>query len=147
MELMDRLNEDMKSALKAKEKKRLSVIRGVKSSLQNESIKFGRPLNEEEAINVLNREQKQRKDSLHEFKKAGREDLAQETEEELRILSEYLPKQLTEDELESIVKEMIQETGASSKSDMGKVMSAIMPKVKGKADGAKVNQLVQKHLS
>ncbi|WP_158735420.1 GatB/YqeY domain-containing protein [Alteribacillus sp. YIM 98480] len=147
MELMDRLNEDMKSALKAKEKKRLSVIRGVKSSLQNESIKVGRTLNEEEAINVLNREQKQRKDSLHEFKKAGREDLAKETEEELIILSEYLPEQLTEKEIEDIVKQVIHDTGASSKSDMGKVMSAVMPKVKGKVDGSQVNQLVQKHLS
>lgn len=137
----------MKSALKARDKKRLSVIRGVKSSLQNESIQKGRSLNEEEAVHVLHREQKQRKDSLHEFKKAGREDLKNEVEEELRILSEYLPEQLAQDELETLVKQTIQEVGASSKSDMGKVMSALMPKVKGKADGAQVNQLVKKHLS
>ncbi|MFC5713435.1 GatB/YqeY domain-containing protein [Thalassorhabdus alkalitolerans] len=147
MELMERLNEDMKSAMKAKEKKRLSVIRGVKSSLQNEKIKLGKELSEEDALSVLNREVKQRKDSLHEFEKAGRNDLADEAKLEIEILSDYLPEQLSDEELETVIKETIDEVGASTKADMGKVMGAIMPKVKGKADGGKVNQLVQKQLS
>ncbi|MDQ0299755.1 uncharacterized protein YqeY [Salibacterium salarium] len=144
---MDRLNEDLKIALKAKDKKRLTVIRSIKSSLQNESIKVNRELEEEEALLVLNREWKKRNESLHEFERANREDLTKEIEEELKILSEYMPKQLSEEDLDIIVKDTIQKVGASSKSDIGAVMSAVMPKVQGQADGKKVNQLVQKHLT
>ncbi len=144
---MDRLNEDLKSSLKARDKTKLSVIRGVKSSLQNEAIKEGRELEESEVLTVLNREWKQRKESLHEFEKAGRDDLKQEIEQEMAVLSEYMPKPFSEEELDEIVKETITETGASSKSDMGKVMSAVMPKVQGRADGGQVNKLVQRYLT
>lgn len=147
MTLLERLNLDMKTAMRNKEKDTLSVIRLVKSSLQNEQIKLGRELTEDESITVLNREVKQRKESLHEFKQANREDLASKQERDLFVLEGYMPQQLTEEEVESIVKETITETSASSKADMGKVMSAIMPKVKGKADGSLVNRLVIKHLS
>ena len=136
----------MKQAMKNKEKQRLSVIRMVKSSLQNESIKLGKELTEDEALTVLNRELKQRKDSLHEFEKANREDLAEKVREEIVIVKDYLPAQLSEEEVEQIVKETIAEVGATSKADMGKVMGAIMPKVKGKTDGAVVNRFVQKYL-
>ncbi len=137
----------MKVAMKNKEKNKLSVIRMVKSSIQNESIKLGHDLTEEEELTVLTREVKQRKDSLLEFEKAGRSDLVQNLDEELSILSVYLPKQLSEEEVEQIVQEVISETGASSKKEMGKVMGALMPRVKGKADGGLVNRLVQKNLS
>ncbi|MCA0171820.1 GatB/YqeY domain-containing protein [Bacillus sp. RAR_GA_16] len=147
MSLNDRLTADMKVAMKNKEKHKLSVIRMVKSSLQNESIKVGHELTEEEELTVLTREVKQRKDSLLEFEKAGRSDLVQNLDEELSILSVYLPKQLSEEEVDQIVQEVISETGASSKKDMGKVMGALMPRVKGKADGGLVNRLVQKNLS
>ncbi|MGY4690356.1 GatB/YqeY domain-containing protein [Salibacterium sp. K-3] len=147
MELMDRLNEDVKHALRAKDKKRLSVLRGVKSSLQNEAIKEGRDLQETDALNVLNREWKQRKESLHEFKQAGRDDLTEEIEQEMDILSEYMPEPLSEEELDRIIQETITETGASSSKDMGKVMTAVMPKVQGRADGSLVNQLVRKQLT
>lgn len=146
MTLLDRLNEDMKTAMKNKEKDRLTVIRMVKASLQNEAISKGRDLSEDDELQVLTREVKQRKDSLQEFKKANRLDLAEKTENELEIISKYLPEQLSDDELEQIIVNTIQELKASSKKEMGKVMSAIMPKVKGKADGSKVNQLVLKHL-
>lgn len=136
----------MKQAMKNKEKQRLSVIRLVKSSLQNESIKLGKELTEDEALTVLNRELKQRKDSLHEFEKANREDLAEKVREEIVILKDYLPEQLSEEAVEQIVKETISEVGATSKADIGKVMGAIMPKVKGKTDGSVVNRFVQKHL-
>ncbi|MCL6617250.1 MAG: GatB/YqeY domain-containing protein, partial [Anoxybacillus ayderensis] len=95
----------------------------------------------------LSRELKQRKDSLQEFEKAGRTDLVDKVKEEITVLELYMPKQLSEEELVQIVKETIAEVGASSKADMGKVMGAIMPKVKGKADGSLVNKLVQQHLS
>ncbi|MCZ0755559.1 GatB/YqeY domain-containing protein [Anoxybacillus sp. J5B_2022] len=147
MSLLERLNDDMKQAMKNKEKERLSVIRMVKAALQNEAIKLGKPLSEDEELTVLSRELKQRKDSLQEFENAGRSDLVDKTKEEIRILQLYMPKQLTEEELAEIVKQTIAEVGASSKADMGKVMGAIMPKVKGKADGSLVNKLVQQYLA
>ncbi|MBI0576395.1 GatB/YqeY domain-containing protein [Neobacillus cucumis] len=148
MSLLERLNNDMKQAMKNKEKDKLSVIRMVKASLQNEAIKIGSSeLSEEQELTVLSREVKQRKDSLHEFDKAGREDLVDKLRTELSIVELYMPKQLSDEEVSDIVKETIAETGATSKADMGKVMAAIMPKVKGKADGSLVNKLVQQHLS
>ncbi|HJV17282.1 MAG TPA: GatB/YqeY domain-containing protein [Bacillales bacterium] len=148
MSLLERLNNDMKQAMKNKEKDKLSVIRMIKASLQNEAIKLGKKeLSEEEELTILSRESKQRKDSLHEFDKAGRKDLAEKLRAELTIVELYMPKQLSEEELSEVVQETISEIGANSKADMGKVMAAIMPKVKGKADGSLVNKLVQQHLS
>ncbi|KYD22434.1 hypothetical protein B4135_1224 [Caldibacillus debilis] len=138
----------MKSAMKNKEKERLSVIRMIKSSLQNEAIKLGKSqLSEDEEMTVLSREVKQRKESLQEFKKAGRQDLVEKTEKELAVVSQYLPQQLSEDELRQIIRQTISEVQATSRKDMGKVMAAVMPKVKGRADGSLVNQIVQKELS
>ena len=146
--ILEKLNEDMKQAMNNKDKQTISVIRMVKASLQNEAIKVGNDtLSEDEELNVLSREVKQRKDSLQEFKSAGRDDLVEKTESELHILQEYMPKQLSNEELEKIVQSTIQEVNASSKKDIGKVMSTIMPKVKGKADGAQINKIVQKQLN
>lgn len=147
MSIVDQLNADMKEAMRNKEKTKLSVIRMVKSSLQNEQIKTGKELSEEEVITVLSREMKQRKDSLHEFQKAGRDDLASNVEVEIGILEHYLPEQLSEDELKQLIAQTINDVNATSKADMGKVMGALMPKVKGKADGGLVNKLVQEALS
>ncbi|WP_453994885.1 GatB/YqeY domain-containing protein [Bacillus nitroreducens] len=148
MSLLERLNNDMKTAMKNKEKDKLSVIRMVKAAIQNEGIKQTTgELSEEAELTVLTRELKQRKDSLREFSNAGREDLVNKIQTEIEILEVYLPKQLSEEELVEIVKQTVQEVNASSKADMGKVMAAIMPKVKGKADGGLVNKLVQQQLS
>lgn len=148
MSLLDRLNQDMKQAMKAKDKETLSVIRMVKASVQNELIKLGKDgLTEDEENTILSREVKQRKDSLQEFKAAERNDLATKTETELSILKKYMPKQLTADELEELIVSTIQEVGAESKKDIGKVMSTVMPKVKGKADGSLIKDLVLKNLS
>jgi len=148
MGLLERLNEDMKQAMKNKEKEKLSVIRMLKASLQNEAIKLKKEnLTEEEELTILSREVKQRNDSLHEFKDAGREDLVEKIQTELTFVKIYMPKQLSEEELTSIVEETISEVNATSKADIGKVMNAIMPKVKGKADGATVNKKVQQHLT
>lgn len=148
MSLVERLNSDMKQAMKNREKDKLSVIRMVKASLQNEGIKLGKQeLSEDEEITVLSRELKQRKDSLQEFDKAGRQDLVEKLQSEIEIVEAYLPKQLSEDELNAIVTQAIAETNATSKADMGKVMSAVMPKVKGKADGSLVNKLVLQNLT
>ncbi|EZP76198.1 hypothetical protein H839_13014 [Parageobacillus genomosp. 1] len=148
MSLLNRLNDDMKQAMKSREKEKLSVLRMLKAALQNEAIKLGKSeLSEDEELTVLSRELKQRKDSLQEFENAGRADLVEKTKAEIEIVQSYMPKPLTEEELLEIVKQTIAEVGASSKADMGKVMGAIMPKVKGKADGSLVNKLVQQQLS
>ncbi|MBP1947580.1 GatB/YqeY domain-containing protein [Virgibacillus litoralis] len=148
MTILEQLNQDMKHAMKNKDKDTLGVVRMVKASLQNESIKLGnKELSEDEELTVLSKELKQRKDSLQEFKSAGRDDLVKKLEIEINILQEYMPEQISEDELEALVQSTIQEVNATSKKDMGKVMSAIMPKVKGQADGAQINRLVQKNLN
>lgn len=97
-------------------------------------------------LDILSREIKQRKDALQEFESAGRDELAASTKAEIEIIIKYLPEQLSEEEIKVIVQQTIQETGASSKSEMGKVMSALMPKVKGRADGKLVNQAVLQFL-
>ena len=147
MNFLDRLNHDLKEAMRSKDKVRLSVIRMVKGAMQNEAIQFKKDmLTEDEALTVLLREVKQRKDSLQEFEKANRQDLAAKLQEELQILDEYMPEQLSEDELRKIVSQVIEETGATSKKDIGKVMSYVLPKVKGEADGGIVNKIVQQLL-
>lgn len=132
--------------MKSKDKFRLSVIRMVLSSIQNAEIDKRSELTDDELLAVLNREVKQRKDSLHEFTNANRDDLATKIEQEIVILMEYMPQQLTEVEIDALVQEAVTETGASSKKDMGKVMQYLMGKVQGRADGKVVNQIVQKYL-
>jgi len=146
MNLAERLSDDMKQAMKSQDKFRLTTIRMVRATIKNQEIDLKRALDDNEVLEILSREIKQRKDSLQEFNKAGRADLAETVSAEIDIISQYLPEQLTEEEVKSIVQQTIQETGASSKADMGKVMGALMPKVKGRADGKLVNQLVQQFL-
>ncbi|TJY43429.1 GatB/YqeY domain-containing protein [Cohnella pontilimi] len=147
MNLADRLNEDMKQAMKGGEKFKLSTIRLVRAAIKNQEIELRRPLDDSELIQVVSRELKQRRDSLQDFQRAGRDDLVANVSAEIDIISQYLPEQLTEEEVKVIVKQTMQETGASSKADMGKLMGALMPKVKGRADGKLVNQIVQQLLS
>ncbi|ANE47314.1 aspartyl-tRNA amidotransferase [Paenibacillus swuensis] len=146
MSLSERLNGDMKQAMRDQDKFKLSVIRMIRSNIKNQEIDLKRDLNDDEVLDILAREIKQRKDSLQEFDKAGREDLATQVKAEIEIIGQYLPQQLTEEEITAIVQQTIQEVGASSKADMGKVMSALMPKTKGRADGKLVNQAVQQFL-
>lgn len=146
MSLLNLLNDDIKTAMKTKDKETLSVLRMLKAAIQNEQIKSGRDLNGEEELTVLSREMKQRRDSLSEFEKAGREDLADKAKNEITIVEKYMPKQLSEKEIQVIVQEAITETGATSSAEFGKVMGAVMPKVKGKADGNLVNAIVKQTL-
>ena len=147
MSLLTTLNEDMKQAMRAKDKETLQVIRMLKASIQNEQIKKGQDLNDEEELTVLSREMKQRRDSLAEFEKADRTDLADKVKKEIVIVEKYLPAQLSEDEIRAIVTEAIAATGATSPKEFGKVMGAVMPKVKGKADGNQVNAVVKELLN
>ena len=144
--LLSTLNADMKTAMKAKDKERLAVIRMLKASLQNEEIKVGHELNADEELTILSREMKQRRDSLAEFEKAGREDLSEKVKIEIAIVEKYLPAQLSDEEIRQIVTQAIADTNATSPSEFGKVMGAVMPKVKGKADGNQVNAIVKELL-
>ncbi|MGI6451626.1 MAG: GatB/YqeY domain-containing protein [Desulfitobacteriia bacterium] len=148
MSLKDRLVEDMKAAMKAKEegKVRLSVIRMVRAAIKNTEIDKKTELNDAQIIEVIAREVKMRRDAIAEFSKAERPDKVQEAEEEVAILMEYLPQQLTEGEIRQLAKEIIAETGAQGPKDLGKVMGAITPKTKGRADGKVVNQIVRELL-
>jgi uncharacterized protein YqeY len=146
MSLLTTLNDDIKTAMKAKDKDTLSVLRMLKTAIQNEQIKAGRDLNGEEELTVLSREMKQRRDSLAEFEKAGRDDLADKAKIEITIVEKYMPEQLSEDDIRQIVQAAIDQTGATSTKEFGKVMGAVMPKVKGKADGNQVNAIVKELL-
>lgn len=147
MSLNKQLTEHMKEAMKEKDKTRLSVIRMLRAALQNEAINQGvDTLSEEDELMILSRQVKQLNESIDEFNAANREDLVEKSEQELAILSQYMPAQLSDEELKEIVKQAIETTGASSKREFGKVMGAVMPKVKGKADGSRVQKLVQQLL-
>src|SRR5690625_4494771 len=147
MSRLNEINQDMKAAMKARDKEKLKTIRMLKSALQNEEIGKGAELTEEEELTVLAREKKQRVETLNEFKAANRDDLVQQLETEIAVVDAYLPEQLSEEEVRSIVQETISETQSTSMKDMGKVMGALMPKVKGKADGALVSSLVKEELN
>ncbi|MGM0237745.1 GatB/YqeY domain-containing protein [Enterococcus sp. AZ103] len=146
MSLLTTLNDDMKTAMRAKDKESLQVIRMLKASVQNEQIKLGRDLNEDEELTVLSREMKQRRDSLAEFEKADRQDLVDKVKKEMVIVEKYSPAQLSNEEITEIVKAAIAKTGATSAREFGKVMGVVMPQVKGKADGNAVNAIVKELL-
>ena len=149
MSLKVRLTEDMKQAMKEKEvgKFRLSVIRMVRANIKNVEIDRKQELSEDEVLDVLAREVKMRRDSMEEFKKANRLDLVESLEQEIAILMGYLPEQLTEAEVRTLVESAVAETQAVSPKEMGKVMAVLMPKVKGRADGKLVNTIVREMLN
>ncbi|MHB1000969.1 MAG: GatB/YqeY domain-containing protein [Armatimonadota bacterium] len=142
MSLKERLDSDMKTSMKSRDALKLSVIRMVRSEVRNAEIAKGAPLTDDEVIQVLTRESKRRRESIEQFSKANRNDLVEKESAELHILSQYLPEQLSEDEISDIVRNAITSLGASSKADKGKVMSAVMPQVRGRADGKMVTRIV-----
>lgn len=148
MALKKQLLTDLKAAMKAKDKVRKSTITLIRAAiLQEEKDKQIDNLEDSDIEAIISKQYKQRKDSLKEFEKAGRDDLIEQTKAEMAIIEDYLPKQLSQEEIGAIVEDTIQEIGAESMKDMGKVMKAIMPKVKGKADGKVVNQMVREKLN
>lgn len=148
MSLKERLLVDMKEAMKDKEagKQRLTVIRMVRAAVKNEEIKAKKDLGDEEIVEVIAREVKQRRDAIPEYEKGNRPDVVESLQAEIEILMKYLPEQLTEEEVRKIVKDTIEAVGASTPKDMGKVMGKLMPQVKGKADGKLVNKIVRELL-
>ncbi|MDO4598082.1 MAG: GatB/YqeY domain-containing protein [Ligilactobacillus agilis] len=146
MSLLESLQKDMVAAMKAKDKVKLSTVRMLKAAVTNEQINVGHDLTSDEEVSVLSRELKQRKDSLEEFKAAGRDQAVADLEAEIAVVESYLPEQLSVDEVKAVVEETIKAVGATSKADFGKVMGVLMPKLKGKADGKLVNATVKELL-
>ncbi len=146
MSLKKRLETDAKTALKSKDRVRLGLIRVVRAQVKNAEIAKKHELSEKETIEVVVSVVKARRESLDYAVKGNRSDLVLEAEQELQILADYLPQQLSEEEVQDIVQRAIRETGAESPKDMGLVMGIIMPQVKGRADGKLVNNLVRQYL-
>src|SRR5438874_9691362 len=147
MTLQDRIDADLKDAMRAKEAGKLSVLRGLKSALKYAEIeKADAALDDSAAVQVIRKQVKQRQDSIESFEKGGRPELAAKEKEELSILQSYLPQAMSADEISKIVRETIAEVGASSKVQMGVVMKALQGKVAGRADGKSLSAEVQKQL-
>jgi len=146
LSIKDRLKSDLITAMKARDELKVSTLRLVSSSIKNREIDERKELDDEGVLAVFTTAAKQRRDSIDQFEKGGRQDLADKEKAELVIIQEYLPQQLTKEEVAAFIKEAITETGAAGAKDMGKVMKALMPKVKGKADGKLVNELVKELL-
>ena len=142
MSILEQIDKDTIKALKSGDKERLTVLRGLKSALKYKQIDSGEELTDKKALEVLATAAKQRRDSIEQFRQGGRDDLAQQEESELEIILTYLPKQLSEDELRQLAEAAIAEVGADSPKQMGLVMKALMPKVKGKADGKMLSKLI-----
>ncbi len=148
MNLKEKVNEDLKEALKSGDKVRLQTIRSIRALiLEFEKSGSGKEFNEEEEIKLLSSAAKKRKESIEQYNNARRNDLAQNEEAELKIIMDYLPKQLDEKEIETEIKDIAKELGAETKADFGKLMSAAMKELKGKADGKVVKSIVEKVLS
>lgn len=144
--MLAQLQSDMKQALKAGEKQKLSTIRMLLSATKNEAIEKRKELTDEEILTVIQREIKQRRNAIEEFKKGNREDLVTESETEIAWLEAYLPAQLSDEELDTLVRQVITELIATPQ-EFGRVMGKLMPLVKGKADGTRVQAAVKKNLS
>ncbi len=147
MQLRERLNAGMKDAMKSRDSLRLSAIRMLLSSVKNREIELRRELSETEITETIVTLCKQRRESIRLFKEAGRQDLVDKEEAELALLMDFLPQQLTREEIESLVDKVIAETAAASGKDMGKVMKALQPLVSGRADGKLVSEVVKEKLA
>jgi len=147
MAVVEQIEKDLVAAMKAREELRLSVLRMAKAALMNKKIEVGKPLGDAEALAVLRTLIKQRRDSVEQFRKGKRDDLADKEEAEIKIIEHYLPAGASEEEIEAAVAEAIQETGASTGKDVGKVMKAAMAKLAGKrVDGKRVSEKVRAKL-
>lgn len=146
MSLTDQLMTDIKTAMKSQDKTALSVIRMLKSALMNKKIELGHVLTDQEKAQVVASQMKQQKDSLADFQKGGRDDLVAQTQAQMKVLQQYLPQQLSKAELQQIVQQSAAEIQATSEADFGKLMKTVMPKVRSRADGSLVNQIVKAFL-
>jgi hypothetical protein len=146
MTLQTRIESAMRDAMRARDQRRTSTLRMAMAAAKNRQIELGRALTDEDMVEVLSRQVKQRRESIEQFRAGGREEMARSEEAEAEILGEFLPEQLSEAELAALVDEAVGSTGASGPGDMGKVMGAVMPRTKGRADGKLVSELVRRRL-
>lgn len=146
MSLIDRLNEDLKEAIRAGDERRKLAIRSVKTALRNAEVAKMAPLDEGEMLAVVAKEAKMRREAIEEFRRGGRPDLVAEEEAELAVLESYLPRQLTEAEIEAHARSVIEALKATGQADLGTVMRRLMADLKGRADGRLVNQIVRRLL-
>ena len=146
MTLRERLSEEMKNAMKARDDLRLSAIRLIRSAVKNRDIELKRELNDQEIVEVIATLGKQRRESIRMFTEAGRNDLVEKEEKELTVLLDFLPRQLGREEIAALVEKAIAECGAQGGKDMGRVMKALIPHVAGRADGKTVSDLVREKL-
>jgi hypothetical protein len=145
-QLTEKIRADMTAAMKAQEKDRLSTIRMLQSAIKNEQINAGHELSDEEAMVVIRKAVKQRMDSIEQYTNAGRAELAEKERTEMELLKSYLPAELSQEELESGLREIIASTGAQSKKDLGKVMKEATARFKRRADGKKIQEIVSRLL-
>ena len=147
MALKERLTEDMKSALRNRETVRLGLVRMIRSQIKNREIAKGNELSDEQVVEVVSSLSKSRREALEFAVKGDRKDLVAQAEEELEVLASYLPDQLSEEEIRSVVREAIDQSGGAGPGDLGRIMGAVMPRVKGRADGRLVNDIVRECLA
>ena len=147
MTLQDRIESAMRDAMRARDERRTQTLRMAMSAAHNRQIEARRALTDEDYVEILGKQVKQRRESIEAFRSGGREAMAANEEAEAAILAEFLPEQLSSDELERIVQAAIAETGASSSADVGKVMGRVVPETKGRADGKALSDLVRRLLS
>jgi len=147
MALREKLDEDLKSAMRAKDSLRMNTVRGLKSAIKYREIELMKPLDDAGILGVVSTEIKRRRDSVEQYKAGNRMDLADKEDAELRILQEFLPQQLSAAEVEAKVDEVIGRVGAKGPKDMGAVMKALLPDVQGRADGKVVSELVKQRLA
>lgn len=141
-QLTEKIRTDLTEAMKAQEKERLSTIRMLQSAMKNEQINAGHELSDEEAMSVIRKAVKQRQDSVEQYTKGNRPELAAKEQSEIEILKAYLPPELSDADLENAITEIVASTGAQSKKDMGKVMKEATARFKGRADGKKIQEIV-----
>jgi uncharacterized protein YqeY len=147
MALREKLDEDLKSAMRAKDSLRMNTVRGLKSAIKYREIELMKPLDDAGILGVVATEIKRRRDSVEQYRAGNRPDLADKEEAEIKILQEFLPQQLTAAEVEAKVAEVIARVGAQGPKDMGAVMKALLPEVQGRADGKVVSELVKQRLA
>jgi len=147
MSLIVRIEEELKTAMRARDQERTDALRLTLASLRSAEKEVQRPLKEDEELHVLQRERKRRVEAAEAFRGGGREEQAAKEERELEIIQEFMPEQVEEEELERIIDDAIAETGATSLRDLGRVMADVMPQVAGRADGSVVSQLVREKLA
>lgn len=146
MQLKQKLYEDLKKAMKTKDEIRTRTLRLIISSIKTLEVEKMTEATDDDVFRVLSKECRKRVEAIEAYKKGGREDLVNEEQRELEIIKSYMPKQLSEEELKEIVKNVVEETGSSSIKDLGRVMKVLMPRVKGRADGKAVNNIVRQIL-